>query len=93
MFVGASRCLFLCETECVFTKPAKLVAGGREISACAEKSGKEWVGGVGAEEEGVWETGHLLLGRIVVSGGEVRRGLALELELRRSGENTCTSRN
>lgn len=56
-----SACLFLCgcKCECVFAQPAQLVAGGREVPACVEESWKEWIDGVGVEEEGVGEAGHV----------------------------------
>lgn len=82
VLVGASGCLFPCEGEGVFAQPAQLVAGGGKIPAGAEEGGKKWVGGVGAEEEGMREAGHVLWRE---SCGERRRdgkGLGVKLELR-----------
>lgn len=87
MLVGASGCLFPCEGEGVFPQPAQLVAGGGKIPAGAEEGGKKWVGGVGAEEEGMREAGHVLWRE---SCGERRRdgkGLGVKLELLHSGDD------
>lgn len=79
VFRGRFGCSNLCASEGVLAQPAQLVASGGEIPACAEEDGEEGVGGVGAEEERLWEAGHVLWGGLRWT--EIGRGLAVGADI------------